>query len=391
MAIYEARVIDNSTFASDGYIKVRIKENVYNIKSLNDEVVDEMGDLSENDYIEERLGENWIYKEKKDGEDVVRYIDSNAYVYSPFGGGYDYGLFYLPQPNSYGIVSTIGNDNYKNGGNANYIWMGTLYTTDSSRKKFNSNIPTPYNGNDVPIEDKKFKDDYSNMTEAIVLKTRSTLMDASNPNADRLNWNLRPVENMIVISRDEINITHNMLGDNEKDDDGNEIEGTGSVVGNSNLLINSSGIKLDYDLQKKVDDNDEKDERYTYFKIDNYGNVKFKQDYPQDDATSLSIETTDDDLTMEVLNNNNYSDFHMTTTQVEMSGPNSKILLDTSSTDEPVITIDAGKGTVNVNAQTLALGATGGDKQYGVVLGLPGTTMTDSNGNSFTASDRIYG
>ena len=68
MAIYEARVIDNSTFASDGYIKVRIKENVYNIKSLNDEVVDEMGDLSESDYIEERLGENWIYKEKKDGD-----------------------------------------------------------------------------------------------------------------------------------------------------------------------------------------------------------------------------------------------------------------------------------------------------------------------------------
>ena len=390
MAIYEARVIDNSTFASEGYIKVRVKEYSYNTRNLNGYMIDEMGDLSDTDYSSELLGENWIYKEKKDGEDVIKYVDSNAYVYSPFGGGKDYGVFYLPQPNSYGIVSTLGRDSSKYDDNSKYIWLGTLYTGDNRKSNF-KNTPSPDNVDDYPIENKEFKEDYNNIDESFIIKTRSTMMDPTNPNASYLDWKKRPIENLIVLDRDKINIVHNIIGNLDTDENDNEIKGTGEIIGNTTIVLDSNGVSCEYDLEQKVDDNDEQEQRNTIFKIDEYGHLTYKQTYPSNsESKSVSIETSDSDITMEVLNGDNYSDFHLTSTQAEMSGPSSKFLLDTSQ-ENPVLTIDAGDGTVNVNAKVVSLAQSGSEESYGVMLGVPGTTISNSFGQQFTASDRIFG
>ena len=113
--IYKARVIDNSMFAKTGQIRVRIFEKTHSLHA-ND-------DLSE--YPE--TVEQFTQKVKNIfGEEKEILNDQLTYVSTPFGGGDNYGMFWLPQVNSVGIVADFGNTNNVNN-NGNFIWLGGIF------------------------------------------------------------------------------------------------------------------------------------------------------------------------------------------------------------------------------------------------------------------------
>ena len=118
--IYEALVIDNEDFADKGTIRVRIKQKTLDPRILKDLSVDPKKS------IEEYGSQEW---RDRNGENVFTYVDTDVKVSSPFGGGFDYGFFYLPQPNSWGLVGNIG-DPWDETTRDNYVWLGALYVRD---------------------------------------------------------------------------------------------------------------------------------------------------------------------------------------------------------------------------------------------------------------------
>ena len=109
--LYKARVISNNEFAQTGKIKVRIFKNtmpeLWKDLSLIPDSIKKGNSIFKNDY---------GFK--------VKSSEDEAYVFSMYGGGNDFGFFALPQPNSLGIVSTIENET--NERLIEYVWLGSV-------------------------------------------------------------------------------------------------------------------------------------------------------------------------------------------------------------------------------------------------------------------------
>lgn len=255
--IYEALVIDNSGFIEKGTIRVRIKQSCISPSMLKD--------LSENPTysIDKCGGQRWYQTEK---EKKFIYTDTDVKVSSGIGGGYDYGLFYLPQPNSWGLVAKIG-DPWDSKTTDDYVWIGALYQRDLITKSIN--IPSDTMNNKNGVEDSIAN--ISNVSSAIVLKTKTTSITGGAENIDQdksresLNFKKRPVENLVVIDKDKIQIVHN-VGDNEE-----------KIVATETLNIDADGFVINH--------KDEKSGNVSRISLDNSGNFLIQKEADDADIT----------------------------------------------------------------------------------------------------------
>jgi len=186
--LFSAIVLDNTDFYSKGTITVRIARS-YNAPWT--------WDLSDNDSI---LNEFQSLKNSGKVEDY-----DNCLVGSPMGSGRNYGMFWLPQINSIGIVTFLDNTFDRP------CWMGGFFrpirseNPDENKRVDFVNIP-----NDDETQEGKGTDGSGGELggkqstaedAAIVIRTKSTT-------SDEYNWEERNTENLIVIDANKINIVH---------------------------------------------------------------------------------------------------------------------------------------------------------------------------------------
>lgn len=187
--VFEALVVETDTFFERGTIVVRIPSLYF--RKMN-------WDLSEDypNFLEDGL----------DGDE--RKYDFEAYVYSPYGGGSNFGTFFLPQVNQRGIVLSM-DKHFKQ-----LIWLGSFFmpTRNDDFTIKNVNIPT----DDMMKEGEEgygVLDGEQNMlaedlagAKAKNFVARFKTTDKSS--AEGLTWEDRPTSNIISIGDNSFFVTH---------------------------------------------------------------------------------------------------------------------------------------------------------------------------------------
>lgn len=209
--VYKAQVIDNSNFTTTGKIRVRIYKYYFG----------NITDLSDNP---EKILEGMYYT----GNSELKHKDTEVSVFSPIGGGNDYGMFFLPQVNSEGIVLMLGDSSDSSN---EFLWLGSIFEMKNKNINFPSDSMNTING----VENGVFNNEVLN--GALIIKLRSTeLKDVTNPqdSKNELNWSKNPIENLIVINKNKVLIEHSVLNGNKE------------IVGNSFVNMDENGININY-------------------------------------------------------------------------------------------------------------------------------------------------
>lgn len=184
--IYKAVVLDNSNFFKIGTIRVRIAGYFHRKASWN---------------LEEDFPAS--IDEGVDGE---KHKDFNAILYSPFGGGRNYGMLIIPQINEKGIVSFLGDNKRKP------VWMGSIFEPKygANHKIEYTNIPSDdpesegadSDGSVNEEHNMKADSDEDALKKNIVIRTKNTSRD------DGIDWEDRPTTNIISIGEKGMTWTH---------------------------------------------------------------------------------------------------------------------------------------------------------------------------------------
>lgn len=272
MMLYEALVIDNKPFYSKGKIIVRIP-NFYH-RNMNWDLSSEYPDLIEESEID---------------NETEQTNDFEAFVYSPYGGGRNFGVFFLPQINQKGLVMPIGQ------GQTKFVWLGSFFEAvrDDNFNVEYANIPS-----DDPVQ----KDgstsgeqsmDAENEEEALGKNFVARFKTTNSDSQEGVDWGLRPTSNIITIGDKKAKITHFSEEDGwdedtpqkwqeisiEKNEDG-EDEITNSIVNDvdtkkSKISLKESSFNVEVDnngdISKFYVAND--DEGISFYFEDSYGNI----------------------------------------------------------------------------------------------------------------------
>lgn len=211
--IYSSIVLDNSTYFTTGTIRVRIFSYYLGPRF---EVKDDkrtpiaIDDLSSKpDLISEGL---WTDPETgATGEGINKpHQDFDCWIYAPFGGGRNYGMFHLPQVNERGIVSFLDGDKNKP------VWMGSYFQPIADPDKYPAyevkeiNAPT----DDVTGDSNGVFFKGANKTgmygdpNAVVIRTKHTELTKKGQSYDAndLAWQTHPSENLIVLGSDQMRL-----------------------------------------------------------------------------------------------------------------------------------------------------------------------------------------
>ena len=207
---YYAIVTDTSEFYKTGLIKVKVA-GMYNGKmtyNLTEKFPDQLLDMPR---------------------------DFTAKVFSPLGGGRNYGLFFLPQVNEKGIVTQMM------GEDSDLIWLGSLFEVKREDANYDPSLRVNIPSDDPTREGADMDgaiggkpkmefspdatDDATKLEEAlgkhIVLRTKSTKMrftrkqddkkrDTANVSTEKkdVDWEQVHTTNIITIAEDELKIIH---------------------------------------------------------------------------------------------------------------------------------------------------------------------------------------
>ena len=223
--LYECLVIDNSNFFKNGTIRVRIKKEVFSSTMMKDISINPQQSI--NEYGGQR------YEQYGEGDKEFKYNDRDVRVMTSIGGAYDYGLFILPQPNTWGIVSET-NSYDENNSDPRFVWIGALAMFNKQSK--NINVPSDKldkkngcNNGEINIEEP-----YS---ELIFKQKETHMSDNSQKITDKsqetLSWKARPTQNMIVMNGNKITIVHNII-----DEENNSIGSSTVEVNNEKIALN---------------------------------------------------------------------------------------------------------------------------------------------------------
>lgn len=184
---YKAIITDNSDFFKTGKVKVRLAK-FYTAGMV--------WDLSSNEKALETF--------KEFGSDF------EAELFSPLGGGRNYGILFVPQINEKGIVFFLGRGFNKP------IWMGSLFEAgrDEDNKINHINIPSDLSEAEGEDSDgsikKEFNMDAEDESEAleknIVIRTKNTTY--KNEDIKELDWQEQRTSNIISIGKKNIKIRH---------------------------------------------------------------------------------------------------------------------------------------------------------------------------------------
>jgi hypothetical protein len=185
--LYEALVIDNKNFYSNGKIKVRIP-NFYH-RNMNWDLAGEYPDLLEEAEIK---------------GDAEYSNDFEASVYSPYGGGRNFGVFFLPQINQKGLVMPIGQ------GTNRFVWLGSFfeaYRTDNFDVEY-VNIPSDdieqSDGSTAGEQTMDAESSADALKKNFVARFKTTNADSQ----EDLDWQQRPTSNIITVGDKESKVTH---------------------------------------------------------------------------------------------------------------------------------------------------------------------------------------
>jgi hypothetical protein len=209
--IYDAIVLDNTTYLTTGTIKVRVFAFYLGPRFSYDAngkktPLPGIADLSKDPSLIDEG--KWKDTEGNVGSGLEQpHQDFDAWIFTAMGGGQNYGMFHLPQVNEKGIVSFLDGDIYKP------IWMGSYFEPLLDLTKYPKqeiqeiNIPS-----DNALDDSGsgfVKDNKASATadpNAIVIRTKHTSLKPQGSDYDpsKLDWKQQPTENLIVISNDAI-------------------------------------------------------------------------------------------------------------------------------------------------------------------------------------------
>jgi len=208
---YDAICIDTANYINTGTIRVRVFALVNYPRTKENGETTGLDDLSKVPEII-KLGEN----------EEGKTLDANAMVFAPFGGGRNYGMFYLPQVNSKGLITFIDGDIQKP------LWVGSYFEGKHKVGDYDSidyiNSPSDDVENDGVDKDayangsKNFTNttspSVSNITDSLVIRTKHTTMSKSD--GDKMDFQKQPTKNLIVINNTSITIRHYTAWDNGK-------------------------------------------------------------------------------------------------------------------------------------------------------------------------------
>lgn len=191
--IFEALVIDTDTFYEDGTIKVRIPETYFKKMSW---------DLSEN------------FEFIKDGKGNY---DLNAYVYSPYGGGSNFGTVFIPQVNQRGLVVSMDNQLRK------LIWLGSFFQPTRGEDWVSEKVNFPTD--DINKEGEEGYGSLNgeqnllaeNLEEAKEKNFIARFKTTDKSSAESLDWEERPTSNIISIGDNAFFVKHFSKGDGWED------------------------------------------------------------------------------------------------------------------------------------------------------------------------------
>lgn len=187
MMLYEALVIDNKPFYSKGKIIVRIP-NFYH-RNMNWDLASEYPDLIEESEID---------------NEAELTNDFEAFVYSPYGGGRNFGVFFLPQINQKGLVMPIGQ------GGTKFVWLGSFF---EAVRDDNFNVEYV----NIPSDDLEQTDgstsgeqtmDAENEEEALGKNFVARFKTTNSDSQEGVDWQERFTSNIITVGDKEAKITH---------------------------------------------------------------------------------------------------------------------------------------------------------------------------------------
>jgi len=361
--VYTALVMDNSSFIKTGTIRVRIQN--YYMGEWHQDLSGSPADIND--------GYNASSK---------TYSDFDAYVFSPIGGGKNYGLFVLPEVNTHGVIVFTGSVHERG---TNCFWLGTVFTPtfDTTNNITNINIPSDKvsaNG----IETDGFAAGIPNFENggttsaaydgALVLRLKSTAIvmdDQKNIKSDPLNWEKSNTENLIVLNKDNVLVHHSSAYDtNQKELAYQEINlsPNGSSFSMSSKSSISDSAKTA--LLKLV--NDSSDLSFTLSVNDPKNNIV------------NSIAVVDNSITINSIGGNN-SIVTIGDDGITMKYNNNASINIGSGGD---ITISTG-GTIYINGDSVHMGT--GNARVLTTNSGAGASFNTDNGMIITASSSIFG
>lgn len=265
--VFEALVINTDTFFERGTIVVRIPKFYFRTMQW---------DLSE-EY------PNFMDDSEEDADGYTK--DFEAFVYSPYGGGSNFGTFFLPQVNQRGIVMAMDNKLNK------LIWLGSFFKPERNDNWEVEKV-------DVPTDDmnQEGENGYGvlNAEPNMVGNEKETNFIArfkttDKSSAEGLTWEDRPTSNIISIGDNGFYVTH-FSKDEGWEDHTPKLWTTYKMAKDEN--------EKDITELKRTDINGEKEQRMALAYIDNKEsfiteikhNEKKNTILQQDDVTELTVE-----------------------------------------------------------------------------------------------------
>lgn len=356
--IFPAIVLDNSMFLKKGTIRVRVSSYYFGQMAW---------DLSKNT--------NAI-TEGVDTE-TQKHKDFDALVFSPIGGGKNYGLFFLPQVNTKGLVAFEGNVAERG---LKCFWLGSTFDpvyTDDKQKLESINFPSDKVSANSGVGEDGYYNQKSNLESddlngAFIMRLKSTkLDDPVNPgnSVDKINWDKRNTENLVVINKNKVLIHHaNAYTEDNVEKDFQEIN-----IENGNVSIKSS--YKDGDNTKVSSFELQKDSTKNTLGF----NLSITD--PQNKAVN-SIVATEKKLTLTTTIDQNSSVVEQSAKGITFTFNNNIIAIGKDG-----ININAEKQKVHIVAAEVHLGPKNG---YIVTTNFPGS-FNLPNGMIIQASDTIFG
>ena len=361
--IYKARVISNNDFSTTGKIKVRVfKETMPELWKPLTEIPDSIKEA------------NTLVKDDS-GSFYVRSSEAEAYVFSMFGGGIDYGFFSLPQPNSLGIVAPIENENKPD--IIEYVWLGSASFPIDGLPRVPSDSERDTSSGVIP-------------EEGFVIKTKSTNIPLDGIvngkiKSEYFDFARKGFDNYISATQNGIVILNRLVQEDR--------DGVNHILGVSRITLNSSGIKGEF---TPYEDDAPNTNTNSSFSFGNNGEINIYRTKKDEGSVAIKLGSETNTSTnkdgnivrISIANKDGNVDFLMNDTSIE-SALNGNSLKLTKS--DGIFITAADKQPISFDADLINLGSSGKsvvlvDNALADVMGTAGFT---GDGVTFFASGNV--
>jgi hypothetical protein len=387
--IYECLVIDNKCFWKTGKIKVRVSKGIGQTEFLKD--------MSTNP--QESLEDFSGFKITDPDTDETEIVETDSYaeLSTCMGGAFDSGVFYLPQPNTRGLVAEIP----VAGSTPRYVWMGAIMVIDpvngplanqilgpndrftKENNEDNQNLMNSMNSPNLDIPE--------NANHAFIFKQKETSIARDDSDEidfeqskETLDWKKVPTYNMAVIDKSRVFLIHEIY-----DDEGTDL-GTAKIS-----IDNTDGVVISFDRNGENED----ETSYSKMILDTKGNCSLTN---TSGKITNKFEATPEDLLIYHANDKFNAQIGMTQDMNDGEGRLDMVLKRNSSSVESSVSIhknqagsndviditSSGDITINPGANGKLTFGGGSGTGYLLVATHPGAISNFEN-ETFTAVENI--